>query len=74
MNARHWSNNCAGLFLVTVVLFAITIGINRHAPSGAYGALLWLFGLVGLASLGGWIWLSVQHGQALAERVLFGRR
>lgn len=73
-NAKHWSNNFAGLFIVAVVFFAVTIAVNRHSPSAAVGTLLWLFALIGLAALGGWTFLALKAGQATGERVLFGRR
>lgn len=74
MNAKHWSNNFAGIFLVAVIFLVITVAVDRHAPSAAYTPLLWFFALVGLLALGGWIWSASRLGKASTTRVLFDRR
>jgi hypothetical protein len=73
-NHKHWANNAAGAFLVAVFFFVATIVINRAFPSGATGALLWLFALVGLVALGAWTWLNFQIAGKAGQDLLFAPR
>ena len=73
-DAKHWSNNCAGLFLIAMVFFAVTIAIDRFSPTQATGAVLFLFGAIGLVALAGWTWFALKAGQGSGESVLFSRR
>ncbi len=73
-NVKHWANNCAGIFLALVLMFVVTIAINRFAPHPATGTVLWLLALLGMASLGGWAWLSFKAAEHTLNRVLLSRR
>ena len=57
-NQRHWANNCAGIFLISVLFLVVTFFGNRLGPSGATGALTVFFCLLGVVSLAGWAWFA----------------
>ncbi|CAD5373080.1 conserved hypothetical protein [Rubrivivax sp. A210] len=73
-NAKHWQNNFAGIFLLSATIFAVVIAVNLHFISQATASLLWLLGIIGIASLGCWTWLAMHTGTKTAQRVLFKPR
>jgi hypothetical protein len=56
--SRHWQNNFAGIFWVSLIFVAIIVAINSALPSAASRYVLTLFLLIGAVSLGGWTWQS----------------
>lgn len=54
-------HNLIGLFAVSVFFFVVAWLAGRGGDDAAAPVLLWLFGLMALASLGGWIALSAQR-------------
>jgi hypothetical protein len=74
INAKHWGNNAAGLFMVAVLFFVATIAVNRSFPSAATSALLWLFALMGVAALALWIWCSYQTASRTGVHLVFESR
>lgn len=51
-------NNLIGLFAVSVFFFFLSWMLGRGSADHAAPLLLWLFGLLGVLSLVGWIVLS----------------
>jgi hypothetical protein len=70
-NAKHWANNFAGFFLVTVMMFVIVIAVSQSYPSSGTALVLWLLGAIGVVSLVAWTWLANVAGGQAAERALF---
>ncbi|MES2715984.1 MAG: hypothetical protein V4795_09480 [Pseudomonadota bacterium] len=58
---NHRINNLIGLFAVSVFFFGISWLLARGSSNPASGLLLWFFGLLGGASLAGWIVLSYRR-------------
>lgn len=57
-NQARRINNLIGLFAVSVFFFFIAWLAGRGDSGRGAPLLLWLFGLMGVLSLGGWIALS----------------
>lgn len=70
-NAKHWANNFAGIFMVTVTMFIIVIAVSQQYPSSGTATVLWLLGALGICSLCAWGWLAFLAGGKNAESAFF---
>lgn len=61
------------MFAVSLFFFLVAWLAGRGSDAGASPLLLWLFGLMAAACLGGWIFLSlrrVQQTSSLVDKLL----
>lgn len=66
-------HNLIGLFAVSVFFFFVAWVAGRTSATGPSPFLLWLFGLLGAAGLGGWIFLSsrrVEQTSSLVDKLM----
>ena len=63
----HRTNNLIGLFAVSVVFFVITFAVGRSTPHPATPMVLWFFGLMGGASLVGWMAMAFLNAPRLGK-------
>lgn len=66
-------HNLIGLFAVSVFFFFVAWMAGRTSAAGASPLLLWLFGLLAAASLGGWIFLAsrrVEQTRSLVDKLM----
>ena len=62
-----------GLFAISVIFLAITMIASRQGGPAVSAWLTWAFALLGLASLGGWIFLAarrVERMESLRRKLL----
>ncbi len=57
----HRTNNLIGLFAVSVFFFFVTWLLGRTSSHAATPLLLWFFGLLGAASLVGWLLMAYRR-------------
>lgn len=69
-DVRRWSNNLAGVALISALFLVLVIALNRANPAAATGSLVWFFVFVGLVSVAGWIALSFRAGAATGLKLL----
>jgi hypothetical protein len=54
------SNNACGAFLISIILFLLVLGLNHSEPKPGMGVILTLLGLIVVASLALWTWITFQ--------------
>ena len=62
-------HNLIGMFAVSVFFFFVAWLAGRSSDAGTSPLLLWLFGLMAAACLGGWIFLSMRRVQQTSSLV-----
>jgi lipid-A-disaccharide synthase-like uncharacterized protein len=71
--AQRRIHNLIGVFAVSVFFLFVAWLAGRSSAAGASPLLLWLFGLMAAASLGGWIFLSsrrVEQTSSLVDKLM----
>jgi FtsH-binding integral membrane protein len=66
-DARHWANNCAGIFLVSVVMLVAAWAGGKIMP-GSGGFAVTLLWVLLVASLGGWMFFAFKAGQRVLDK------
>lgn len=66
-DARHWANNCAGIFLVSVVMLVAAWAGGKIVP-GSGGLVVTLLWVLLVASLGGWTFFAFKAGQRVLDK------
>ena len=66
-DARHWANNCAGIFMVSVIMLVAAWAGGKIMP-GSGGFVVTLLWVIMIASLGGWMFFAFKAGQRVLDK------
>jgi len=66
-DARHWANNCAGIFMVSVIMLVAAWAGRSIVPAGG-GFIVTLLWVLMVASLAGWLFFAFKAGQRVLDK------
>jgi glycerol uptake facilitator-like aquaporin len=73
-NLKHWSNNFAGGFIVSVLFLIITLAVNKSDPANASTFMTGFFIVLSLVMLVGWTFCAFRAAESVAVKTLFDQR